>query len=210
MGAIHGRAVLTEEEVGPARAIGLPVIEGSEDRVFALPCPKLSGTICTIFGERLMFMPSAFLAILMGMAAARLLRRNADAPPKQWHRPAVLAATALLVVLGSIRTIAYARLWNDRFGFYLAAAEAQPRSLRIQTLLFREYALAKNWPAARAVAERCREQVPQWWESWVMCAEAEEYAVIFRSIGSRSTIASCMSGARSLPMRPCTTSRSCV
>ena len=52
MGALHGRAVLTEEEVEPARAIGLPVIEDSPDRVFALPCPKLSGTTCTIFGER--------------------------------------------------------------------------------------------------------------------------------------------------------------
>ena len=52
MGAIHGRAVLSEEEVEPARAIGLPVIEDSDDRVFALPCPKLSGTICTIFGQR--------------------------------------------------------------------------------------------------------------------------------------------------------------
>ena len=52
MGAIHARAVLSEEEVEPARAIGLPVIENSEDPVFALPCPKLSGTTCTIFGER--------------------------------------------------------------------------------------------------------------------------------------------------------------
>jgi hypothetical protein len=50
--AIEAENDLEKSKLRLARAIGLPVIEGSEDRVFALPCPKLSGTICTIFGER--------------------------------------------------------------------------------------------------------------------------------------------------------------
>ena len=52
MGAIHGRAVLFEDELQPARDIGLPVLDDAERPLFALPCPKLAGTSCTIFGKR--------------------------------------------------------------------------------------------------------------------------------------------------------------
>lgn len=54
MGAIHVRAVLDNDEVQAASAIGLPVQDrGTDDRpTFALPCPKLVGTACSIFGHR--------------------------------------------------------------------------------------------------------------------------------------------------------------
>lgn len=52
MGVLHPRAVLEEDEVAAARAIGLPVLDNTERPLFALPCPKLCGTACTIFGQR--------------------------------------------------------------------------------------------------------------------------------------------------------------
>ncbi len=52
MGAIHNAAVLDEDEVAAAREIGLPVLDRPGRPLFALPCPKLEGTRCTIFGRR--------------------------------------------------------------------------------------------------------------------------------------------------------------
>lgn len=52
MGAIHVRAVLDEDEVQAASAIGLPTYRHGDRAVFALPCPKLVGTACSIFGQR--------------------------------------------------------------------------------------------------------------------------------------------------------------
>ena len=51
-GAIYTSAVLDEDEVAPARAIGLPVLDRPGRPAFALGCPKLEGTICSIFGHR--------------------------------------------------------------------------------------------------------------------------------------------------------------
>lgn len=51
-GAIYSRAVLDEDEVAPARAIGLPVLDLPGRPAFALGCPKLVGTQCSIFGHR--------------------------------------------------------------------------------------------------------------------------------------------------------------
>ena len=52
MGVIHNAAVLDEDEVEPARVVGLPVLDRPGRPGFALPCPKLAGTSCSIFGER--------------------------------------------------------------------------------------------------------------------------------------------------------------
>lgn len=52
MGAIHSAAVLDDDEVARATAIGLPVLDRPGRPGFALPCPKLAGTSCTIFGQR--------------------------------------------------------------------------------------------------------------------------------------------------------------
>ena len=51
-GAIYSSAVLDEDEVGPARDIGLPVLDRPGRPAFALGCPKLAGTQCSIFGHR--------------------------------------------------------------------------------------------------------------------------------------------------------------
>ena len=50
-GALHDAAVLDPDEVSPALAIGLPVLD-REKPGFKLPCPKLEGTMCSIYGNR--------------------------------------------------------------------------------------------------------------------------------------------------------------
>lgn len=50
-GALHDFAVLEPGEIDDARAIGLTIrTEGRPG--FALPCPKLSSSCCSIYGER--------------------------------------------------------------------------------------------------------------------------------------------------------------
>ncbi len=47
-GALHDTAALDEDEQDAARALGLPL--AGDD--FALPCPRLAGTRCTVLAER--------------------------------------------------------------------------------------------------------------------------------------------------------------
>src|SRR5688572_4233724 len=46
-GALHDAAVLDPDEIADARALGLPVLDAEKPK-FALPCPRLDGTVCTI------------------------------------------------------------------------------------------------------------------------------------------------------------------
>ena len=50
-GAIHEAAVLDDDELADAARHGLPLKPGDRLR-FALPCPKLEGAVCTIYGDR--------------------------------------------------------------------------------------------------------------------------------------------------------------
>jgi hypothetical protein len=125
---------------------------------------NLLALIGTHLGERLAFMPSAFLAVLAGLVVAAM-----SMTARRWIVSCVLA----LVAIGSVRTVTYARQWNDAAAFYKAQVAQQPKSVLLHALLYREYARAGNWQSARAVGEDCRRQVPEWWESWLMCFEPE-------------------------------------
>ena len=50
-GALHRDALLYPDEVDSARAQGIEIIDGDRP-AFALPCPKLVGTSCSIFATR--------------------------------------------------------------------------------------------------------------------------------------------------------------
>jgi hypothetical protein len=50
-GALHNAAVLDEDEIAAATELGLPVLDRAKPG-FALPCPKLAGTLCGIYGNR--------------------------------------------------------------------------------------------------------------------------------------------------------------
>lgn len=51
-GLLHNAALLDPDEVAAAAAIGLAVLDRPERPGFALPCTKLDGTVCRIYGSR--------------------------------------------------------------------------------------------------------------------------------------------------------------
>jgi len=112
--------------------------------------------IGTIFGERLMYLPSVFFVILVAMALARLR-------PTAWG-----ILLAMLLVLASLRTWTYVRRWNDRDAFYEYALKEQPKSLEIHLLVaFADYEEGRL-PEARRVMDDAISIYPNYWELWKM------------------------------------------
>jgi protein O-mannosyl-transferase len=114
--------------------------------------------IATIFGERLLYLPSVFLLILLAVLLAKL--------------PAKVGGTLLvvLVLLGCFRTWTYVRRWNNRNAFYEYSLKEQPRSVKIHILVadmdYQESRLAE----ARQVMDDAIRLYPNYWESWKMQA----------------------------------------
>jgi hypothetical protein len=107
--------------------------------------------IGTIFAERLMYLPSAFFVILLGMGAARLPRRAATV---------VLVA---LVTIWSVRTFAYTQRWNDRLAFYEMSLREQPDSAQLYLLLSAELRVLGELERAEEVIAEARRRWPEYW-----------------------------------------------
>lgn len=107
--------------------------------------------IGTIFGERLMYLPSAFFLVLVGLGAARLPRR------------AVVPVVAVLLMLASLRTFTYARRWNDRLAFYEASFREQPRSVQICLLLSSDARVRGRLDLAEQAIAEARRMAPDHW-----------------------------------------------
>jgi hypothetical protein len=88
--------------------------------------------IGTIFGERLMYLPSVFLCILAAMAIQKL--------PGSARGPLVV----IVLIAFCVRTETYAWRWNDRLHFYEYAARVQPKSSQIFLLLGDELENRRN------------------------------------------------------------------
>jgi hypothetical protein len=118
--------------------------------------------IGAIFGERLMYLPSAFVLIWVAMQCSRV-------------RPAALAAmmTAVLI-LGSIRTVTYAARWNNRSEFYRTSQAAQPRSVRLSILVGQELESEGRYDDAAKIAEAAAAETPDYWNIWYLCGLIEE------------------------------------
>lgn len=114
--------------------------------------------IGTNFGERLMYLPSVFFCILVGLLIARLPRAS---------MPLVLA---VIVALFSVRTFTYALRWNDRLSFYQISLREQPRSVRLHLLLSSELLSRGDFDAAAEVAQSATRLLPDYWEGWIMRA----------------------------------------
>ncbi|HEV2294295.1 MAG TPA: glycosyltransferase family 39 protein [Tepidisphaeraceae bacterium] len=133
---------------------------------FALLCfgmvYGLVGNIVTIigtnFGERLMYLPSVFFAILVGVALARL--------------PRAVLITAMSVIMGfaSLRTFTYAERWNDRLAFMESQVRTQPTSVRLRLLLADELIRRKEYERADAVMAAAREVQPDYPKVWIQSA----------------------------------------
>lgn len=114
-----------------------------------------------IFAERIIYLPSAFVFILVGMAFGRL---------KLW---VFVPALAVLTLLGGIAAFSYARLWNNPIALLKQCVRNQPGSERVYSLLFREYGLRGQWQQARQIAGRSIEAARESDGPYSMCIEAD-------------------------------------
>jgi tetratricopeptide (TPR) repeat protein len=120
--------------------------------------------LATIFGERLMYLPSAFLLILVAMGLTRL------------PRPAAKFLLAVLLVLGCLRTWTYLQKWNDRDAFYQYSLNLQPKSLKLHLLLADADYQKGQLSDARRIMNDAESIYPDYWELWKMSALIEQRA----------------------------------
>jgi hypothetical protein len=117
--------------------------------------------IGTNFGERLVYLPSAFLIMAVAGVATRLR-------PRSWM-PAVM----IVVLVGSVKTFTAARDWNDPLVLYQRALAATPRSIQVQLMLSAEYRSRGNATAADAVMDEVCREYPGYWRVWMFRASAD-------------------------------------
>ena len=89
-----------------------------------LPASNLVLPIGTIFGERLLYLPSVAFCLATGLLAKRLL---AEQPARTFW----IATGAILAVL-TLRTLTYAAVWQNDSTLFRAAADSNPASAKIQ------------------------------------------------------------------------------
>jgi hypothetical protein len=118
--------------------------------------------IGTIFGERLMYLPSAFFCIV----AAALLA--------SFCRGAMLPIVVVIITaLFTVRTFTYARLWNDPLRLYLADLRDHPMSTHLHGLVVDQYLARGEYRAAREVAADSLRKLPDAFESYRMAVAAD-------------------------------------
>jgi tetratricopeptide (TPR) repeat protein len=100
----------------------------------------------TIFGERLLYLPSAGLALLAGSAFATARSRL----PRPFRPGLDVAGLAVLALL-AVATLRYAAAWSDELALFRWARESAPRSTRVHQKLA-EVLLDRDRPA-EALAE---------------------------------------------------------
>jgi tetratricopeptide (TPR) repeat protein len=113
------------------------------------PASNLVVRIGTIFGERLLYLPSVAFCLAGGsLLGALLLARvtpaagagaRAGAPPppapgNAWPAVALQVGVALPLAVLAWRTVAHARVWADEPALYASAARTQPDSSRARRL----------------------------------------------------------------------------
>jgi tetratricopeptide (TPR) repeat protein len=137
----------------------------SAPALFALACLGMSYflvgnfvLIGTIFGERLIYLPSAFFLILLAMAMRQL--------PPRWL--AGLMAVALL--LASLRTVTYAARWNDPMRFFQQSLQEQPDNVQLgMVYAMKLYHLGDLAGAQQAINQACQ-HTPDCWKAWYLSA----------------------------------------
>jgi protein O-mannosyl-transferase len=91
------------------------------------PASNLLVPIGTIFGERLLYVPSVGFVLVAGAGVAWMMRRT---------RPFAVVAVSLIVLGGfAVRTWDYSRAWANDLSVFSAAVAAQPLSAKAQRML---------------------------------------------------------------------------
>ncbi len=124
--------------------------------------------IGTIFGERLLYLPSVFLALLAGVALAPV------------RRPVRVTAVALVVAAFGVQTVRWSLLWNRPLDLYTTALATQPRSVQLHLLAANELRAAGRGAEADAVLADATARYPDYWRPWMFrglaAADAGDFA----------------------------------
>ena len=118
--------------------------------------------IGTIFGDRLMYMPSIFFLLIVSMGLASL------------HKGVAITLLVLISLAASVRTFTYARLWNDPETLYAYTLKIHPESRPVAIGLAQVYLKQNQWDLARRVAEEISQHMPDRWEPYQIQMEALE------------------------------------
>ena len=126
--------------------------------------------IGTVFGERLVFLPSAFVILYAVLLVGRLPAVAIPTP----RRRAIIAVVGLLVAAGAARALVYTAQWNDRLGLYAQQVRAQPRSVRLW-LLYGDRLRERGRPDEAAEAgRRATDLAPDYWAAWLLRADVAQ------------------------------------
>ncbi len=115
--------------------------------------------IVTHFNERLFYMPSAFVLMIIGWALGQ-------------YRKGLAIGLLACVPLAAL-TFAYTLHWGDRADLYAHNLAHTPGSIRLRLLLAREYQRRSQLDQAAIVLDEGVERIPQSWELWMLSAEIE-------------------------------------
>ena len=126
--------------------------------------------IGTPFGERLLYLPSVFLLLLIGFVYARWIERrhheqHVNPAAARHARWAELALFLLIGIYGG-RSLTYAIRWNDRLTFLETCLAENPRAVRLAVLVAEERIRRREWVLAeRAIADGLA-IAPDYWKLW--------------------------------------------
>ena len=110
-------------------------------------------TIGTVFGERLLYLPSAGFALVVGAGLASILAGTS-------RRTAWIVALTAVACLAVLRSATYARAWKDDFALFTAAERTAPRSVRVLSNLGMELAVRGRLEEAERRLVRARDLAP--------------------------------------------------
>ncbi len=85
------------------------------------PASNLLVLVGTVFGERLLYLPSVAFCLLAGAGLRWLSRR---------HRPLAVVGTSVLLAAGCVQTVRYTGAWRDDISLFEWAVTAVPRSTK--------------------------------------------------------------------------------
>ncbi|MBK7972532.1 MAG: DUF1736 domain-containing protein [Deltaproteobacteria bacterium] len=115
--------------------------------------------IGTIFGERLVYLPSAGVCMLAARAVVAVAMR---APTRPDHRRSVTAITGLVLALFAARTWMRVPDWSNNLRLFESALEVNPRSAKMLAWVGRGRLERNDLESARELLTRATELVPRW------------------------------------------------
>lgn len=133
---------------------------------FALSYGVISNAVSLIgvvFAERLIFLPSVFFCLGVGLLLSRLPKRST-----------LTAAGTAVVLFAAVHTALYARRWNDRVGLLEYTHRQQPGAIHTRQLLVGEYLARGDLDLAKAMAESATQTLPDYWAVWVEASRVAE------------------------------------